>query len=136
MTATLDARPHAEAIKAALKTALNSEHAYDYDEAPGSNDNPGTLPNIFVLVSVELLPSSSPRMAGRTTVRRWIATVRGVGRTVDEARWAMWRASVALHEQSLTVEDRTTTPLQFEPGDAPKPDDGRYSGLHTFTYAH
>jgi hypothetical protein len=50
----VDQRVHAVAVKAALNTALTGDAAaYDYDEVPGTNGNAGTLPNIYVALSVE-----------------------------------------------------------------------------------
>lgn len=142
MTATLDARPHAAAIKVALKAALNSVHAYDYDEVPGSAQNANAeerrkpLPNIFAVISVELIPSSNQRLTGQSAVRRWIVSVRSLGRTIDEARWAMAKTTSALYEKRLTVEGVTTSPIQSQPGQAPEWDDGRFVGLMVFTYSH
>ena len=134
---TLDARAHAEVVKAAVSTALGQWDAYDFDEAPGSNGNTGKLPNLFALVSVDMVPSVAPRMSARSGTTQWIISVRGVGRTIDEARWVLWKAATALQEKALTVSGRATTPLQLQPGQAPeKDDDGRYSGLSVYSYAH
>lgn len=138
MTApTLDARKHAEALKVDLKAALNSQHVYDYDEVPGVDGNPGPLPGIFALISVELVPSTNRRMTGQSAVRRWIASVSGLGETVDESRWALAKIAGALYEKRLTVDGTATSPLLSpEPGQAPRREDGRYIGRLIFTYSH
>jgi hypothetical protein len=134
----LDARPHADAVKAAVTAAMAPLwSAYDYGDVPGFDGNRGDQPNLFALVSVTLIPSSGQRMSAQTGVTRWRVSVRGAGRTVDEARWVLFHAVEALHERALTVDGRLTTPLQAEPGQMPSKDaEGRYSGLSVWTYSH
>ena len=134
---TLDARPHARAIKEAVEASFGAAaDLYDYDDVPGTNGNEGVLPDLYAEMTVEPVTSGNPRMTGQTGTRHWIATVRGVGRTVDEARWVLFKAATALHEQALVVDGRPTTPLQGGDGGPPELDGGRYSGLLVFTYTH
>lgn len=135
-TLLLDARAHATALKAAVTAELDEWQAYDYGKVPGSDGNTGVLPNLFALITVDQVPSGSPRMSGQTGTTRWIVSVRGVGRTVDEARWVLFKAAAALHEQVLTVDGRTTEPLQARPGQSPRKDGTRYSGLSVYVYSH
>lgn len=135
MSVVIDSREHASAVKAALTAELDEWDAYDYDELPGSNGNAGTLPAIFVLVAVERRYNPLLRSA-RAGATGWRVSVRCVGRTIDEARWAMYHAGLALNEQVLTVDGSPTTRLQFESDEAPAPDDGRYSGRAFYTYTH
>jgi hypothetical protein len=134
----LDQRAHADAIKAAVTAAMAPKwSAYDFGGVPGFDDNTGDQPNLFALISVDLIPGSNQRMSAQTGVTRWRVGIRGVGRTVDEVRWVLFKAAGVLHEKSLTVDERLTTPLQSEPGQAPSKDaEGRYSGLSTYTYTH
>lgn len=139
--AELDERQHAATVKAAVTALLGSWSAYDYDEVPGSALNASEAarnqrtPAIYVLVSVERRPNLNRRASGHTVTSGWRLTVRAVGTTVDEARWALSKATAALNERSLTIAGRPTTLLQFESGTAPEPDDGRYSASATWTYA-
>ena len=63
-----------------------------------------------------------------------LLTVRGVGGTVDEARWALSRASGALEGMQFAVGALTTSPLRFETADAIGADGKRFSGAITYTY--
>jgi hypothetical protein len=150
----LDNRPHAEAIKAAITAQLGTKvvdgetvplwQAYDYDEVPGGADTADAnvraqpLPHIYVVVAVErrFAPAQRPTGAGRSS---WRVTAVPVGRTVDEARWAMLRDERALDEARLVIADsdteHTTSPLTLELASQPEPDDGRFSGRVQYTYA-
>jgi hypothetical protein len=129
-----DERPHATAILAALNAELSPRVAYTRGKVPGLDNNPGTEPDIYAVLDL-VRRDGSPRMrAGRTSRRSWRATVRGVGSTVDEARWALSRASTALEGVQLSVAGSFTTPLDFEGGQVVAPDKGRYSGALTWTY--
>lgn len=130
----LDPRPHAEAVKAAIRTQLGSVHAYDYDDIPGSNGNAGVLPNIFVAVSVERRAGMPLRTDATAGLTAWRVTTRSVGRTVDEARWAQLKVAQALNEARLVVGTETTTTIQFEADEAPAQDETRWSGWSDWTY--
>lgn len=137
MSLGIDSRPHASAVKAAVTSSLApSWTAYDYGKVPGSDGNSGTLPSIYALVSVERRFNSNLRLSAQASQTGWRITVRSAGRTIDETRWAMNRAAVALNEARLTVEGRATSPIQFEVEQSPELDGGRYSGLSSWTYAH
>lgn len=139
MTALLDSRPHAEAVKAAIRAKLSpsspaTAHVYDYDDVPSTYGNAGTLPNIFVVLSVERRAGSPLRGTGRTGTSGWRIALRGVGRTVDESRFALLRAAEALDGARLTVSGEKSTPVLFETDQAPEYDDGRWSGSSVWTY--
>jgi hypothetical protein len=136
VTVVLDSRPHATACRTAITATLApSWTAYDYGKVPGADGNPGTLPNIYALVSVERRYNPTLRLSAQSGAVGWRVAVRVVGRTVDEARWALSRVADALNEQRLTVGAQTTTPLQFESEQSPEPDDGRFSALTLYTYS-
>lgn len=132
----VDARLHAEAVKAALNGSLGADKALDYDEVPGMNGNAGKLPNIYVAVSVERRAGAPLRATASTGRTGWRVGARCVGRTVDECRWALFKVAEALNEQRLTIDGAQTTPIQFEADQAPEWDDGRYSALALYTYVH
>ncbi len=139
----VDARPHAEAVKAALNAALGPDvHAYDYDEVPGSDLNPNDeqraepVPDIFVVIAVSRR-AAPPTRGGYTTGRTgWRIETRGAGTTTDECRWAMYKAAVALNEAVLTIDGTDTTPVTFESETEPQSDDGRISATALWVYAH
>lgn len=134
-TTTLDERLHVAAIKAAIKAQFGPNNVYDYGTVPGADGNAGTLPNIFALVSLERRYNPNLTLAARASANGWRLSVRVVGRTMDEARWALLKVATALNEQRLTIDGRATTPLQYESPRPPELDDGRFSGLASYTYA-
>lgn len=123
-------RAHAEALKARLDPALGQWAAYDYDEVPDA------LPNIFAALTVAQRVGSPVRMCGGRPLYGWRITTRVVGRTVDEARWAREKIAAEIQDRKLTIDGVESTPVRFETEDQIEPDDGRYSGLTTWTYAH
>lgn len=135
MTALLDARPMATAIRAAIAAYEDSLPVYDYGRVPGSDDNAGTLPPIFALLTVERRGNPQLRASARTTRTGWRFTVRVVGRSTLEAEWALAKVAGALNEVVLTVAGEATTPIQFERSQAPELDEGRFSGLSSWTLA-
>lgn len=129
MTApALDTRDHASAIKTALGTALGQWDAYDYGDLGEDN-----LPSIFALISVErrTAPLDRPGRSGRSG---WRLGVRYVGRSIAEARWAEARVNAALDGLVLSVDGATSTPVAHESTTAVAPDEGRFSGVSSFTY--
>ncbi|GHJ59134.1 hypothetical protein NOK12_16520 [Nocardioides sp. OK12] len=131
---TRDSRPHVVAIKAALEVALGADRVYDYGKVPGADNNPGTLPHIYVLPAVERRTGALRRAGAYAKSSGWRVSVRAVGRTPDECRWALSRISLALDEARLTIGGDLTTPIQYESGQAPEPDDGKFSALEIYTY--
>lgn len=133
MTDSIDTREHAVALKAAA--GATDFTIYDYGKVPGADGNEGTLPNIYGLLSVERRGGVPVRRAATTGRTGWRASLRVVGRTTDEARWALKQVSDGLNEQRLTIAGGTTTRIQSESEQAPGPDAGRQSALSTWTYA-
>lgn len=136
MSTVLDSRQYATAIKAAIKAQIGPNDVYEYGEVPGSTGVAGTLPNIFILVSLERRNNPNLRLTAQAGTTGWRISLRAVGRTVDEARWAMYRVAFALNEQRLTIAGTPSTPIQFESDSAPESDDGRFSGTAFYTFAH
>jgi hypothetical protein len=138
----LDSRAYATAIKAAIAAELgpipgtSDTRVYDYDEVPGANGNTGTQPNIYVVVSLERRYNPNLRSTAQAGMTGWRLAVRANGRTVDEVRWALLKAAVALNENRLTVDGTSTTPIQFESDQAPLYDEGLYTAVAFYTYAH
>lgn len=128
----LDEREHASALKALLSAPLNG-HVYDYGKVPGADGNAGSLPNIFALLGLERR-YVEPMKAGRTQRSGWRLTVRYIGRTVDEARWAAAKVAEAL-EDRVVVDGAVSTPITHETTQAIALDDGRFAGWASWTYA-
>ena len=135
MSALVDARPVVEAIRTAIEAQLGGWQVYDYGQVPGADGNTGTLPNIYALLAVERRGNPQVRASARTTRTGWRFTVRVVGRTVNEARWALAKVAGAVNEAILVVGDEQTTPIQFERDQAPELDEGRYTALSSWTLA-
>lgn len=119
--------PNAVAVLALLNAGNAS--AYDSDalkELP-------TLPANYNEVTVERRFGGQARAVGSTTRRGWRITVRSVGIVIDNAREMRRLADV--EGARLVVDGKTSTPIQFESADPIGEDDGRWSGLTTYTYA-
>lgn len=132
---SLDERHHAATLAAAITAQLGPWAVYEYGEVPGLDGNGGDVPAIYVLMQVErrggVVPLRGTAQAGRSA---WRASIRAVGRTVDECRWALLRITTALNEQTLAVDGEPTSPIQLESTDSPAPDDGVTSALSRWTY--
>lgn len=132
----LDQRPHAVAVKAAIKAQFGPNNVYEYGQVPGADGIAGTLPNIFAVISLERRNQPLVRATTRTGSVPWRLAVTSVGRTVDECRWAQVKIATALTEQRLTVAGTLTTRIQFESGRAAASDDGRFSADDIYTFTH
>lgn len=130
----LDEREHAKALIAALEAA-STRNAYEYGDVPGLDGNEGDEPAIYWLVQVErrnLPPLNMVKVARRTG---WRASIRSVGTTINECRWAVLHASERLDSKTLTIGSLTSSRLQHETGESPEFDDGRADALTRYTYA-
>ena len=129
-----DERQHFAALATALTSKLGADRVYAYGKVPGSDGNAGTLPPIYVLLAVErrFAPESRQGRAGRSG---WRVTTRYVGRSVAEAGWAALQVQKALDEVRVTIDGHASTPVTFESQESIDPDNGRFSGLTSWTYA-
>ncbi len=141
MTGALDEREHIAVLAGLLNAALgpdpaneNGPRCFDYGKVPGADGNKGTLPPIYTLVSLERR-YAEPTRGGRQPVTGWRLSVRYVGRTVDEARWAAVKVTDAINEARIEVEDIKSTPITHEATQSIRPEDGRQTGMSQWTYA-
>lgn len=121
--------PNAVAVLAALNAG--SALAYESDDLKAMTD----LPPNYNEVTVERRYGGQSRATGTTTRRGWRITARAVGITISNAREMRKRAATQLEGARVTVDGKTSTPIQFESADPIGEDDGRWSGLTTYTYA-
>lgn len=141
MTSPLDERAHAAAIEAMVSAAIGTEEngdarVYDYGKVPGADGNDGVLPRIYALVSIERRAGVTNLKVGRTSRSGWRLTIRYVGHTTNEARWAGLQIAVAVNEKQITIgSTEPSTPITHESTTAVAPDGGLYSGLVQYTYA-
>lgn len=142
MTVTqTDPRPHMTAILAALNTALSPNAAYALDGVPGTKQNAKeservkSLPNIYA--EVNLAPRSTPAIGLVPRERRgaWRVTTVCVGRSINEAFWAMDRVDRALRNQFLVIDGERVGPFVRETIREPEWDNVRWSSLITWTYS-
>jgi hypothetical protein len=137
----LDERDHAAVLTALIDAAMGPDpdttksRVFTYGKVPGADGNPGTLPRIYALISIERRFTPANKAVAMTTRSGWRVSVRYVGKTVLEAQWANAKIAAALDQQYITVNGLTSTPLIHESTSAVAPDDGLYSGLVGFTYA-
>ena len=134
MTApVLDERIHRDALVSLLAAEVG-DIVYDYGQVPGADGVTGTLPNIFCLLGLERR-YADPTRSGMASRSGWRLTVRYVGRTVKEARWAGYHVAAALDGARLTVGDHVSTPVRHETTQAIALDDGRFAGWASYTYS-
>jgi hypothetical protein len=129
----LDEREHWAALKSRLDAALAPWVAYDDGSVPGINGNPGEIPDILVIASIERR-YVEPMHAGRSPRSGWRIALRHVGRLPAEAQWAASRTAEAM-EARLVIDGHTSTPPTHESSVAVAADDGRFSGTALYTYA-
>jgi hypothetical protein len=120
-------RAHSTAIRALLEAPLGNWSAFDYDDVPSD------LPDIYVEITVTRRYGGDPRACGKRPLLGWRLTTRAVGGSVDEARWAREKVDGVLREKRIPA--LASTLVEFETENPIEPDDGRYSGLTTWTYA-
>lgn len=130
----LDERKHREAIKALLTAAVGPNRVYDYGKVPGADGNEGTLPPIFLLVSVERR-YVEPQKGGQATRSGWRVNVRYAGSSVNEADWAAWKVTQALDGARLVIDGATSLPVVHELSEDIAPDGGRFAGRKQWIYA-
>lgn len=135
MAAEFDERIIAAALAAALNTALAPHAVFEFGEVPGADENPGVLPDIYVVSALERRFVQSGRAVGRTDRTGWRIQLRYVGRDVAEARWCVPRIATALNGKTITVSGTESTPITHETSQAVGPDSGRFSGLVEYTFA-
>lgn len=125
--------PESEQVKAlredVLEDALGKWSAYDYDDVPDD------LPSMYALVSLSKRFGAPVYMCGGRAMTGYRLTTLAVGRTVDEARHVRGLVAEAIEDQQLYLAGYTSTRVRFESEQPIEPDDGRYSGLTSWTYA-
>lgn len=129
----------AQAQYAAVLTALDTactKPVYGYDNVPGTNNNPGTRPTDYLLLTVERMFIPASRMSAQSKVAGYRVTVRGVGANANNVRVSLAQAATALNEVRLTVSSKATSPIQHESSQPAEWDDPLYSALDTYTYTY
>lgn len=120
---------HVAAIRDTLTDALGQWSAYDYDDVPDK------LPGLYALVTVTKRAGAPVYMCGGKAATGYRLTTLAVGRTVDEARWVRDIIAATFEDRITDVAGYETTRVRLESEQPIEPDDGRYSGLTSWTYA-
>lgn len=123
----------AEAVITALNSALSSYgavsgqvKALDYDDAQGVTAE-------HVIVSLARRFSDAER-GGVESQSPWRLQTRPVGNTTSNARELWRRCFLALSGTRLAIDGASSTPIRLESADDIGPDDGKFSGLTTWTF--
>lgn len=124
-----DEEVHAAAVKAVLTTATAAP--YDLDDIKAT----ATPPASYTEVTVSRRFGGDDRNAGPKSRTGWRITTRQVAITVSNAREMRKRTHTALEDVRLTVGGKSTSPVEFEGGEPIGEDDGKWSGLETWTYS-
>ena len=85
MSLVLDERTHFAALKAAVVARPQTFPVHGYDDVPGSNGRAGSLPPLYVSLSVERRYVEPSRL-GRAGRSGWRFSARSVGQTEAECR--------------------------------------------------
>lgn len=122
----------AAAILAAINTQLaaygdGTSHAYDLDDARGV-----TAEHVQVTLAQRYVDAER---AGRQSGAAYRLTTRPVADTVSNGREIDRLTAVALSGANVTAAGVISTPIRRESSDPIGEDDGRYSGLTTWTFA-
>lgn len=120
---------HVAAIRDALEDALGKWSAYDYDDVPEK------LPAMYALVTVSKRVGAPVYMCGGKATSGYRLTTLAVGRSVDEARWVRDIIAATFEDRIVNLAGYSSTRVRLESEQPIEPDDGRYSGLTSWTYA-
>lgn len=131
------AAPTEEQVAAALIALMNAQLA-TYGPTPGAvkaldldDARSASLENVQVTVSRRF---ATVERGGREAQHPWRATTRPVANTVTNGREMARRVEVALSGVRLTAAGGTSTPMRLDSVDDIGPDDGKFSGLTTWTF--
>lgn len=130
---TIDATLVRAAVTAVLQPAMpTGVTVYAPGKVPGADGNTGTLPQKWLLLTIERRYTETTHV-GRTRTA-WRIYTRGVGDTEHNAQVILVRCSEALEDLLLTVDGETSTPVAHETSETVRPDDGKFSGLTAWTF--
>jgi hypothetical protein len=123
----------ASALIASMNTALASYgatagavKALDLDDAIGVSGE-----HVQVTVNRRYTPVER---GGREAQEPWRLTTRPVANTVSNGREMARLVSLAVMGQRVTVDSSTSTPIRLESADGIGEDNGKFSGLTTWTF--
>lgn len=115
-----------DAALASYGTASGAVKALDYDDAQGV-----TAEHVQVSVSRRFAETKRGGAVSRAPFR---LQTRPVGNTISNARAINQRVFTALQDSRVTADGQTSTPVDMESADDIGPDDGKFSGLTTWTF--
>ena len=99
-----DQEPRAAAIKAAIDAALPSEvSVFDLDDVPGTNGNPGTTPQKYVVVEVSRRWVAARRFGGDVMVPGGAVATHYRADTITNARELRRRTAAGIENVPLAT---------------------------------
>lgn len=133
MPPTVDENVAHAAVKAVLQPALPAGvSVYAHGEVPGTNGGTTPLPQKWVLLTIERRYTETTHIGRTRTAFR--AYVRTVADTKHNAGDLTLRCTEAIEDAVLVIDDVESTMVAHETSEAVKPDDGKFSGMTSFTF--
>lgn len=130
---TIDAALAWTATAALVQPAMpTGTTVYAPGKVPGADQNTGTLPQKWMQLTVERRYTETSHVGRTRTAFR--AYLRAVADTRDNAEDILTRGCGALEEALLVIAGETSTPAAHETSEAVKPDDGKHSGMASYTF--
>lgn len=130
---TIDAGLAWTAAAAVVQPAMPAgATVYAPGKVPGADGNGGTPPQKWLQLTIERRYTETTHVGRTRTAFR--AYLRAVADTHDNAENILTRACGAIEDVQIAVDGETSTPVTHETTEAVKPDDGKHSGMASFTF--
>lgn len=126
--------PAEEDVLAAVMERLDAADAFPLTLQQAQDLGESGLPAYYTEVTLSPRFGAPNRMTATTNARAWRLTTRAVGKQEENAREMRARADSAIRFHRFVVEGKTSTPTQFETGEAVAEDDTWFSGLTAWTF--
>ncbi|MFJ9387704.1 hypothetical protein ACIRON_02715 [Nocardioides sp. NPDC101246] len=132
---TVDVNAAYAAVSAEIAPSLpTGVKVYRPGKVPGWNGNTGSLPQMWVQLTIERRYTETThgvRARTRTAFRAYVRSVADTEHNADELTRC---CTEVLEDALLTVDGDASTPVEHETSEAVRPDDGKFSGLTAFTF--
>ena len=125
----MTAAENATALLAVLNAAVAPRKVYTLDKVPSPR------PANYVEIGLSRRFGGERKMSTDITPKFYRLTVRSVAQmSTNAVQDDLEKCRAALEFQRITVDGRSSTPIQFETEDPAEPDGTWFSGLLVFTY--
>ncbi|MGH3349309.1 MAG: hypothetical protein ACRDPS_01490 [Nocardioides sp.] len=133
MPPTISASLAWDAVTALLTPAMPAgASVYAPGTVPGADGNAGTLPQKWMQLTLERRFTETAHVGRTRTAFR--AYLRAVADNEHNADDILTRGCEAIEEALLVIDGETSTPVAHETTQAVKPDDGKHSGMASYTF--